>query len=283
MIAVLGATGYVGGSLGRLLAEEGHPVALFARDPARLSRQVWPPAAELRDLADFSAAEFDLVINAIGAGDPHRVSAMGADILDVTAFWDARVMQSMGQQTKYVFLSSGAVHGTEVNHVPPYTMAKLEAEMRHRQAPSRAILDLRIFGYADPSIDLAGGFFLAELARAIRDKTVFVTSPEDMVRDYAGALELRALIRAWERAGAPNGALDLYTTAPAGKHDLFRMFEARYNLQTEYVADAGSSPTGSKRFYASNDRAAADLGYRPERDTARVLTDTIDAIVARTR
>ncbi len=298
MIAVLGATGYVGGSIGRLLAEERHPVALFARDPARLSSAALPPAADLRDLADFSAVDFDLVINAIGAGDPRRVGSMGADILDVTAFWDQRVLQSMGPQTKYVFLSSGAVHGTQFDRpvdadnknslpvnfpdrVPPYTMAKLQAEMRHRQAPSRAILDLRIFGYADPAIDLTGGFFLAELARAIRDRKVFVTSSEDMVRDYAGALELRALIRGWERAGAPNSALDLYTTAPAGKHDLLRMFKARYNLQTEYVADAGSSPTGAKRYYASSNHAAADFGYRPERDTARVLTDTLDAIVSR--
>lgn len=283
MIAVLGASGYVGGSIGRLLAEEGHPVALFARNPAGLSEQAWPPAAEPRDLADFSAADFSLVINAIGAGDPRRVSAMGLDILDVTAFWDQRVLDTMGPQTRYVFLSSGALHGAELDRVPPYTLAKLQAEMRHRQARSRAILDLRIFGYADPSIDLTGGFFLAELARAIRDKTVFATSSEDMVRDYAGALELRALIRDWERAGAPNGALDLYTVAPAGKHDLLRMFEVRYNLQTEYVTEAGSSPTGTKRFYASNHRAAADLGFRPERDTAQVLTDTIDAIVARTR
>lgn len=280
MIAVLGATGYVGGSIGRLLTEEGHPVALFARDPARLSEQAWPPAAELRDLADFSAAEFGLVINAIGAGDPRRVGAMGDEILDVTAFWDQRVLESMGPHTRYVFLSSGAVHGALPDRVPPYTLAKLQAEMRHRQTPSRAILDLRIFGYADPSIDLAGGFFLAELARAIRDKTVFVTSSEDMVRDYAGALELRALIRDWERAGAPNAALDLYTLAPAGKLDLLRMFEARYHLQTEYAADVGSSPTGAKRFYASTHHAAADLGFRPERDTVRVLTDTIDAIVS---
>jgi nucleoside-diphosphate-sugar epimerase len=223
---------------------------------------------------------------------------MGADILDVTEFWDQRVLDTMGPQTRYVFLSSGAVHGAQFDRpvdsaislpvnssdrVPPYTLAKLQAETRHRQAASRAILDLRIFGYADPSIDLSGGFFLAELARAIRDKTVFATSSEDMIRDYAGALELRALIRGWERAGAPKGALDLYTMAPAGKHDLLRMFKVRYNLQTEYVTEAGSSPTGTKRFYASSDRAAADLGYRPKRDTARVLTDTIDAIVARTR
>ena len=296
MIAVLGATGYVGGSIGRLLADEGHAVVLFGRNLRKLSDQTWPPGVELRDLAAFSAADYSLVINAIGAGDPTLVRSMGADILDVTAFWDQRVLESMGPQTRYVFLSSGAIYGTQfdqpvgadseislpvnfLDRVPPYTMAKLQAEMRHRLARSRAILDLRIFGYADPSIDLSGSFFLAELVRSIRDRKVFVTSTEDMVRDYAGARELRALIRDWERAGAPNCPLDLYTTSPASKHDLLKIFKARYGLQIDYAADTGSNPTGAKRFYASTYRAGAAFGFRPERDTVRVLTDTIDAIV----
>jgi nucleoside-diphosphate-sugar epimerase len=233
----------------------------------------------------------------IGAGDPARIGSLGADILNITAFWDQRVLESMGPKTRYVFLSSGAVYGSQfdqtvganseislpvnfLDRVPPYTMAKLQAEMRHRLERSRSILDLRIFGYADRSIDLGGSFFLAELGRAIRDRTVFVTSSDDMVRDYSGVLELRALIGCWERAGAPNCPLDLYTTSPAGKHDLLRIFKARYGLQIEYVADTRSNPTGTKRFYASTYRAAAEFGFRPERDTAQVLTDTIDAILA---
>jgi nucleoside-diphosphate-sugar epimerase len=297
VIAVLGATGYVGGSVGRLLADEGQAVVLFARNLRKLSDQAWPPHVELRDLADFSAANFSLVINAIGAGDPTLVELLGNDILDITAFWDQRVLKSMDAQTRYVFLSSGAVYGTQFNQpvkadseislpvnfmdrVPPYTLAKLQAEMRHRFARSRAILDLRIFGYADPSIDLSGSFFLAQLIRSIRDEKAFVTSSEDMVRDYAGARELRALIRGWESAGAPNYPLDLYTTSPASKHDLLKMFNVRYGLQIDYVADTGSNPTAARRFYASAYRAAADFGFRPERDTVQVLTDTIDAIVA---
>jgi nucleoside-diphosphate-sugar epimerase len=222
---------------------------------------------------------------------------MGADILDVTTFWDQRVLDSMGPQTRYVFLSSGAVYGTQfdrpvgadseislpvnfLHRVPPYTLATLLAEMRHRLARSRAILDVRIFGYADPSIELSGGFFLAQLARSIRDRKVFVTSSDDMVRDYAGVQELRALIGAWEGAGAPNCPLDLYTTSPAAKHDLLKIFKARFDLQFDYVTDTASNSTGAKRFYASAYRAAADFGFRPERDSVRVLTDTIDAILA---
>jgi nucleoside-diphosphate-sugar epimerase len=298
VIAILGATGYVGCSLARLLADEKRPVTLFARDLRKLTDHGWPAEVGLRALDEFNAGDFELVVNAIGAGDPARVKSIGSDILDITAFWDRRVLTTMDARTRYVFLSSGAVYGSSFDRpvdadsrlslpvnamasVPAYTIAKLQAELCHRSAKDRAILDLRIFGYADPAIDLDGAFFLAELARAIRSGSVFVTSPDDMVRDYAGALELLALIDGWQQAGAPNCPLDLYTAAPASKHDILKTCTARYGLRTEYVAAAGSTATGERRFYASQYRAAEHFGFNPGRDTIQVLTDTIDAIVAR--
>lgn len=298
MIAILGATGYVGRSLGRQLADEGRPLALFARDLRKLAGHGWPSGVQLRQLDEFDAAGYDLVVNAIGAGDPARVKSIGSGILDITAFWDQRVVQTMSARTKYVFLSSGAVYGSSFDRpvdadsrlclpvnslasVPAYTTAKLQAELCHRAAKTRAILDLRIFGYADPAIDLDGTFFLAELARAVRNGSAFVTSRDDMVRDYAGVRELRALIEGWERAGSPNCPLDLYTAAPASKHAILKTCAARYGLRMEYAAEAASTATGEKRFYASQYHAAEDFGFKPERDTIQVLTDTIDAIVAR--
>jgi nucleoside-diphosphate-sugar epimerase len=297
VIAILGATGYIGRSLGWLLAREGRPLTLFARDLRKLTAPGWPPAIRLRQLDEFDAADFELVVNAIGAGDPARVKSIGPDILNITAFWDQRVMATMGARTRYVFLSSGAVYGSSFDRpvnidsqlclpvnamtsVPAYTLAKLQAELSHRAAEAHAILDLRIFGYADPVIDLDGTFFLAELARAVRNRDIFVTSHEDMVRDYAGVRELLALIDGWEQAGAPNCPLDLYTTAPASKQDILNACTARYGLRINYVAEAGSTTTGAKRFYASEYRAAKDFGFKPGRNTIQVLTDTIDAIVA---
>jgi nucleoside-diphosphate-sugar epimerase len=298
VIAVLGATGYVGRSLARLLTDERRPVTLFARDLRKLAGHGWPSDVQLRELNQFDAAGFDLVVNAIGAGDPARVKSIGSKILDITESWDRRVMQTMAARTRYVFLSSGAVYGSSFNRpvdanstlcvpvnsiasVPAYTTAKLQAELSHRAAGERAILDLRIFGYADPAIDLDGTFFLAELARAVQSGGVFVTSPDDMVRDYAGVRELWGLIDGWQQAGSPNCPLDLYTAAPASKHDILKACTARYGLRIEYVAEAGSPAAGARRFYASQYRAAENFGFKPERDTIRVLTDTIDAIVAR--
>lgn len=298
MIAVLGATGTIGRSLARHLAAGLRPLALYARNPGRLADEAWPAHVELRALADLDAGPFSLVVNALGAGDPARVAAMGADILDVTQAWDARVLATMGPDTRYVFLSSGAIYGAgfgapvtaeaqlslpvnRLETVPPYTASKLVAEIRHRNDPGRAILDLRVFGYADPAIPLDGTFFLAELARSVVRGTPFVTSPADMVRDYAGAAELAALIAAWEMAGAPNTALDLYTRAPVSKSALLELAASRYGLDIRYTGGASAgqaSPTGTKAVYASAHHAAAALGYAPARDSAGVVTDMLDAL-----
>ena len=295
MIAVLGATGYVGRAISRALSAEGKQLALFARNPEKLSGGAWPAGVTLRPLASFDAAEFSLVINAVGAGDPKTVSSMGTGIIELTALWDQRVLATMGPETRYVFLSSGVVHGAsqliatpdDLKSLPaippqglsPYTFSKLQAEHRHRQARSRAILDLRIFGFADRAIDLAGSFFLAQLANCIVQKAVFATSKEDIVRDYSGITELRALVDCWENAGAPNCALDLFTKSPASKQNLLETFVKRYGLAIEYVADIEPSPTGVKPRYFSLDHAAARLGFAPTRDSLCVLTDTIDAIL----
>lgn len=297
MIAVLGATGYVGSSLGRALAaEHSRPLALFARDLAKLARLGWPADVGLRPLDDFQARDFDLVINAIGAGDPKRVAAMGADILDITQTWDQRVLTSMGPRTKYVFLSSGAIYGASferpaqaeseialpVNRletVSPYLLSKLYAEARHRHARNQAILDLRVFSFADPAVVRCESFFLAELARAVVGKKPFVTSRKDMIRDYAGVRELTALIACWEEAGAPNRALDLYTQAPVAKGVLIEAARTRYGLEVLYRDDVWVSPTGAKAVYASSFHAAADLGYVPSRDALTVVLDNLEELV----
>ncbi|KRR28687.1 NAD-dependent epimerase/dehydratase family protein, partial [Bradyrhizobium retamae] len=294
MIAILGATGYVGSSLARVLASRSHePLALFARRPSALRANLWPDNVSIRALGAFQASEFELVINAIGAGTPTRVAELGGEILNITRTWDEHVLSTMSAVTRYVFLSSGAVYGGDfskavdedsqlsvpVNRLgsfPAYPLAKLEAEARHRLLPHRAILDVRIFGYADIAISLKSRFFLADLARSIAYNKVFVTSSDPMMRDYAGALELAAVIDCWRLAGAPNVAVDLYTQRPVSKHELLELAATCFGVQIQFARTA-DCPTGSKAVYASNFRKAGSLGYRPWRHSLEIVLPVLEA------
>ena len=296
MIAILGASGYVGGSLARVLSARGEQLWLFCRDPSVLARNRWPDHVRPASLAEFSAAEFGLVVNAIGAGDPARVAAMGADILTLTQYWDERVLSTMVGHTRYVFLSSGAIYGAlnepaedatelrlpvnRLESVSPYAIAKLAAEVRHRHRPDSRILDVRIFGFADRTIALGGRFFLSDMARSVADGTPLITSPADMVRDYAGAVELEALMAHWLGAGAPNRAVDLYTREPMVKSAILPVIQSRYGVEIVRPDGATFDGTSASSVYASAVRTAAALGYQPQRTSSEVVLEMLDSIRA---
>ena len=296
MIAILGATGYIGRTLARAWGRSNtEGLVLFARRPGLLAAEQWPTNVAIGDLDDFCARDFTMVVNAIGAGDPAQVAKLGSSILEITRAWDDRVITTMAPETRYVFLSSGAVYGTEfsapaqrgdsirlpvnaLSSVPAYVLAKLYAEGVHRHAAERAILDIRVFGYAEPPIDLGGTSFLANLACSVATGAPFIVSSEEMVRDYAGAMELIDFIEVWVRAGAPNIALDMYTLAPVSKSDLIEEVKKRYGINVEYGRPVTRAPTGLKAFYASENRAASEIGFTPMRSSLEVVLTALDAL-----
>jgi nucleoside-diphosphate-sugar epimerase len=291
VIALLGATGYIGRSVARRLALGTEPVVLFARDPSRLANEAWPAHVSLDLVTNFEGSNFDLIVNAIGASDPARLAQMGAEILDITQTWDERVLTTMRVDTRYVFLSSGAIYGefnepvhetsklclpvNRLGSVSPYTISKLYAEARHRHLPTRAILDIRIFAYADPSISLKSRFFLAELARSVSERKAFVTSQTDLTRDYTGAQELAELIQCWLAVGAPNAAVDLYSKEAVTKFDLLAAVERRFGIDIRVEPRDSPSPTGPKPIYVSNYRAAAAFGYAPTRTSLEIVLEAL--------
>jgi nucleoside-diphosphate-sugar epimerase len=273
--AILGATGYIGESLGRLWAQDpAADLTLFARAPERLHG--FPDGVRIAPAEAFDAAEFDLVINGVGAGDPARVGALGAEILDISRTWEARVMDRLRPEARYVFLSSGVVHAPPP--FPPYTISKREAEAQHRAIADKAIVDIRVFAYAETNIKLDGAFFLAELARSVIRKQPFRTTRADMMRDYAGAPELKALIDAWMAAGAPNCGLDLYTRAPVSKLQLLEFAQSELGLDIDWIDSVQEAPTGQKPGYVSSDHAAEKLGYRPGRNAFEVASTMLKVV-----
>lgn len=273
------------------------PLALFARTPEALANAQWPAHVSHRNLKDFNAGEFSLVINALGAGDPKGIASLGSEIFEITRAWDERVLATAGPDTGYIFLSSGAVYGSGMSQavekdsmlclpvngldtVAPYLLAKLCAEARHRALPGRAILDIRVFGYADASIPRSGAFFLSELARAIATRMPFVTTRTDMVRDYAGVDELYGLIRAWMSSPRDNRSVDLYTNEAVSKSQLLEKASKRYGLEVLYQERAGSESSSIKPVYASQFHGAAELGYVPHRTSMDVVLHALDMIAA---
>ena len=139
---------------------------------------------------------------------------------------------------------------------------------------------MRIFGFADRTIALGGRFFLSELARSVADGTPFITSPTDMVRDYAEVVELDALIAHWLAAGALNRAVDLYTREPMVKSAILPVIQSRYGIEIVRSDGATFDGTSTSSVYASAVRTAAALGYQPLRTSSEVVLEMLNSIRA---
>lgn len=318
-IAILGANGHIGKGLIWTLAAAGHRLRLLARRPEAVAafletEGLMESAAvdriavgPLDALADGPAPE--VIINAVGLGDPAKVRAQGARFLRDTEREDNRVLDRLehAPDSLYVFLSSGAVYGKDfsrpaaddsvlnlpVNRPDPtlfYALAKHHAECKHRGQPDRAIVDIRVFGYMSRFIDLDNRLFLAELTRALVNGDVFTTTPADMIRDYAGPTEMAGLItrclvthRALLAAGAPplNQAMDLRTLAPVGKFELLEALATRLGSRFEVSGDVETvNATGAKHNYHSTwDAAAQAVGFTATRTALEVVVDECAALL----
>lgn len=73
-----------------------------------------------------------------------------------------------------------------------YMLANLEVEAWHCLFPQRAILEVRIFRYADIEISFESRRFLADLTISLLATRLFLPRRDPILRDYAGALELGA-------------------------------------------------------------------------------------------
>ena len=290
-IAILGATSQIARDLiiSFSAAEDKH-LHLYARRLDEVKK--WLRSVDLAgryptdDFSKFGNQEFDAIINFVGSGDPARTAAMGASILDVTLQYDEIALDYVKQHPacRYLFLSSGAAYGSSfnapvdvntkatiaINNLQPqdwYAVAKLHAECRHRAHPELHIIDIRVFNYFSRTQDIEARFLVTDILRAIRDKTVFKTSPDYIVRDYLHPLDFYRLICSLLQSPASNASVDSYTLAPVDKPELLFVMQERFGLRYETVktnVDIASA-TGIKPCYYSLNHRAADFGYIPSK------------------
>jgi len=233
---------------------------------------------------DFNVEQkLDVIINFIGVGDPLQAALMGASILDITYQYDAMALKYLEDNPtcRYLFISSGAAYGSnfqapvdentratfQINNLEPtdwYGIAKFYAESRHRALNNRAIVDIRIFNYFSHRLNMDSRFLIADIVRAILDKTVLQTSAENFVRDYLNSVDLHQLIVKILDHHPTNLAVDCYTLEPIDKFSLLVAMHEKFGLNYEIDSQFSSiHATGMKHSYYSKYRAAEQLGYRP--------------------
>lgn len=287
-IAILGATSQIARDLiVSFPSAEDKQLHLFARRPEEVTK--WLASVGLSgrypvdNFTEFAKQEFEAVINFVGVGNPAQAVAMGNSIFEVTLRFDEMVLVylQVHPACRYLFLSSGAVYGSNfnepakrdtpavvaINDLAPhewYGVAKLHAECKHRAHPELPIIDIRVFNYFSRTQDISARFLITDILRAIRDKTVLKTSPDYIVRDFLHPSDFYTLVNALLLAPATNTAVDCYSRAPIDKPALLAAMQEKFALQFEITtATATVNATGGKPHYYSLNKRAADFGYQP--------------------
>jgi len=288
-IAILGATSQIAKDLIRSFANiTDYKCSLFSRNSDSLVEWLQynniTKDYEILDYSSFSGDEkFDVIINFIGVGNPAKALSMGASIFHTTLEYDLLVLSYLVKNPtcKYIFLSSGAVYGSNFNepvdinseaHIPInnlkqqdwYGVAKLYAESRHRALPDLSIVDIRLFNYYSYSQNISARFLISDVLRAIQSNTVLITSPNNIVRDYIGPHDFYCLISQLISFPTLNDVVDSYTKEPVDKFTLFLALKEKFGF--EYEVDdspAGLNATGMKMNYFSVNRKASEYGYLP--------------------
>ena len=304
--AILGATGHIGKSLAAEIAKnDQYHLLLYARDPSAVEKHLAninyiSANVDVLHIDLFGETYSDVVINAVGAGDPARLASLGPGIFRLTEEFDNRVLDYLYEFPKalYLNLSSGAVYGTgfaapadissrlslKINDMPEsqfYGIAKLQAEGKHRAHREFNIVDLRVFSYFSQFIDLSGQFFMAELTRSLVSSGVFVTDDSDFYRDYIVPADLMAIIQRcvekwFSRRECPlNCAIDCYSLSPVGKFELIDAVTDNLGLRHVINKSLLTKATGGRKSqYYSRYQEAGKWGYVPHySSTAGVLRE----------
>ena len=254
---------------------------------------------QIQEYSNFNNNQkYDLIINFVGIGDPAKVQEMGNNIFKITEQYDEMVLEYLkcNKETKYIFLSSGAVYGgdyekpvnentvamIDINNLGPtnwYTIAKLYAEAKHRSLSDLPIVDIRVFNYFSHMQDMSASFLITHIVRAIKNREVFKTSEDNIVRDFITPPDLYNLIQVIIDFSPINTVLDCYTKSPISKFEL--LYELKNKFGLYYKIDKNIdmvNATGSKINYYSVNKVAEGIGYDPNNTSLEGVVREINFI-----
>ena len=301
-VAILGVTGYVGRSLLHefFLEKEKFTLSLFSRSPKKvetlISRMSEFDNYEIKKLEDFSSGSYDVIINCTGIGDPSVLKNDPFSIFTVTEEMDSLILSyvTKNKETLYINLSSGAVYGNNsetslgnssysiislenMTTYDYYAIAKINSEAKHRAMRDLHIIDLRIFAFFSSFVDNDSGFFMSEVVRSLIQKNEFITSDEDMVRDYICPKDLFSMISLVIEKKKGNDFFDVYSKSPISKFEILDFCKNVYGFT--YSVRKKEETKGVTKLYYPRNKKASILGYEPKYTSLVGIQIEIDKIL----
>ena len=289
-LAILGASSNIAQDLIlSFFKNKGYFISLFGRNVELIENWAYSEnldtSYQVQPYSAFNNSQkYDVIFNFVGIGDPVKAQNMGSDIFKITEQYDDMALNYINyhQQTKYIFLSSGAVFGGDyqepvnkntvamidvnnLNSTDWYAIAKLYVEAKHRACSNLSIVDVRVFNYFSHTQDMNAKFLITDIVRALKNKKVFKTSADNFVRDFITPPDFYNLIQAIIDFKPMNIALDCYTKSPVSKFDLLDEMESKFGLKYEIDESVSIvNATGVKFNYYSINYMAKSLGYKPK-------------------
>lgn len=266
---------------------------LFSRNPGALRDLVGiKHISRFKSLGydQFGLDPYDLMINFVGGSDPALITSMGKDIFIITDHYDQLAISYLkkNNKCKYIFISSGAAYGDvfsdapasaltksnfDLNNLTPadyYGAAKYITEQRHRALSEFNIIDIRIFSYISKRQNLDSKLFLPQVISAIKNKTEFLTSDEEMWRDYIGQKDFYRFTEVIANYEEINSAFDCCSKSPIEKIQLLKILGEMFELSYAFTQDnvPGKHP---KQYYFSEKKLEEHYGYFPEYDSLELI------------
>ncbi len=306
-IAIFGSTSHIAKGLTFNFLDAGtYRLHLFTRSPDKQAEFLETSGADLSDVtihegySDLPRTRCEAVINCVGVGTASRLQGEYSRWFTVTEKFDNLAIDYVATSQNrpiYISLSSGAVYGntmsaaaTEgscrslaVNRMVPsdyYSIARLNAEAKHRSLSGLNIVDLRIFAYFSRFIDLSDGYLLSDIIRSVRTGQTLAADPSDFVRDFIHPLDLFSLVCKCVEGRDLNDAFDAFSAGTVTKSEILAYFETKYGLRVRASRDIGArSATGQKAVYCSAYRKAESLGYAPRYTSMDAIRAEAEALL----
>ena len=289
-IAVLGATSEIARDMIQRFDLDGiYELDLFSRSKEEMEN--WAKKINLKNrfgffgLDEFSSdVKYDILINFIGSGDPLKTSSMGSSIIDITQYYDDIALSYISKNNEciYFFISSGAAYGTifdmpanekslavfPINNLGSsdwYGLAKFYAECRHRAMKSLSIIDVRIFNYFSATQNMSSRYLMTDVVRSIKSNELFLTSKENIYRDFIDPDDFFNLLSKLIDAGKGNNcAVDCFSIEPLDKLNLLDKLASNFKFNYRFADQLIiGNPTGTKIHYYSENYRAREFGFEP--------------------